>query len=159
MSATDLAALFTRDITRLRQELEAFPDTAALWATGPGVTNAAGTLALHLEGNLREYIGRQIGGIDFTRDRPAEFNTRGVAKADLVTRIDAVLASIPPVIAGLSEPALETAYPEAVLGRTWSTRQFLIHLNGHLNYHLGQIDYLRRLTTGEGAIQLAQVEG
>ena len=154
MFATDLAALFTRDITRLRQELEAFPDTAALWVTGPGVTNAAGSLALHLEGNLREYIGRQIGGIDFTRDRPAEFSTRGVAKADLLTRIDAVLASIPAVIAGLSEPALATAYPEAVLGRTWSTRQFLIHLNGHLNYHLGQIDYLRRLTTGEGAIQL-----
>jgi hypothetical protein len=152
--ATDLAALFTRDITRLRQELEAFPDTAALWVTGPGVTNAAGTLALHLEGNLREYIGRQIGGIDFTRDRPAEFSRRGVAKADLLARIDAVLASIPAVIAGLSEPALETAYPEAMLGRTWSTRQFLIHLNGHLNYHLGQIDYLRRLTTGEGAIQL-----
>jgi Protein of unknown function (DUF664) len=158
VSATDLAALFTRDITRLRQEVEAFPDTTALWVTGPGVTNAAGTLALHLEGNLREYIGRQIGGIDFTRDRPAEFSTRGVAKADLVTRIDAVLASIPAVIAGLSEPALETPYPEAVLGRTWSTRQFLIHLNGHLNYHLGQIDYLRRLTTGQGAIQLAPLE-
>jgi hypothetical protein len=153
--ASDLAALFTRDITRLRQELEAFPGTASLWATGPGVTNAAGTLALHLEGNLREYIGRQIGGIDFTRDRPAEFSTRGVTKGELLTRIDAVLASIPPVIAGLTEPALGAAYPEAVLGRTWSTRQFLIHLNGHLNYHLGQIDYLRRLTTGEGAIQLA----
>ena len=153
--ATELAALFTRDIARLRQELEAFPDTASLWVTGPGVTNAAGTLALHLEGNLREYIGRQIGAIDFTRDRPAEFSRRGVPQADLVARIDAVLAAIPPVIAGLSDAALEAAYPEAVLGRTWSTRQFLIHLNGHLNYHLGQIDYLRRLTTGAGAIQLA----
>jgi hypothetical protein len=155
--ATDLATLFTRDIIRLRQELEAYPDTASLWITGPGVTNAAGTLALHLEGNLREYIGRQLGGIDYTRDRPAEFSTRGVAKADLLARIDAVVTAIPAVVAGLSESALDAPYPEAVLGRTWSTRQFLIHLNGHLNYHLGQIDYLRRLTTGAGAIQLAQV--
>ena len=79
----------------------------------PGVTNAAGTLALHLEGNLREYIGRQIGGIDFTRDRPAEFSLRGVEKADLLARVDAVLALIPGLIAGLSEPALDAAYPEA----------------------------------------------
>ena len=157
MFATDLATLFTRDIIRLRQELEAYPDTASLWITGPGVTNAAGTLALHLEGNLREYIGRQLGGLDYTRDRPAEFSTRGVARADLLARIDAVAATIPAVVAGLSESALDAPYPEAILGRTWSTRQFLIHLNGHLNYHLGQIDYLRRLTTGAGSIQFAQL--
>ena len=155
MFATDLSVLFARDIMRLRQEIEAFPDTASLWVTGPGVSNGAGSLALHLEGNLREYIGRQLGGIDYTRDRPAEFNARGVAREDLLSRIDAVAASIPPVIAGLSGAALDAVYPEAVLGRPWSTRQFLMHLSGHLNYHLGQIDYLRRLTTGAGAIQLA----
>ena len=158
MFATDLAALFVRDLTRLRQELEAFPDTASLWVTGPGVANAAGTLALHLEGNLRDFIGRQLGGIDYTRDRPAEFSTRGVAKEELLARIDAVAASIPAVVAGLSEPALDAVYPEAVLGRPWKTRQFLMHLSGHLNYHLGQIDYLRRLTTGAGAIPLAGIE-
>jgi hypothetical protein len=156
--ATDLSALFTRDIMRLRQELEAFPDSESLWVTGPGVSNPAGTLALHLEGNLREYIGRQIGGIAYTRDRPAEFSTRGVAKADLLARIDAVVVSIPPVIAALTEPDLDAVYPESVLGRPWSTRQFLMHLNGHLNYHLGQIDYLRRLTTGAGSIALAGLE-
>lgn len=158
MFATDLSALFTRDIIRLRQELDAYPDSASLWVTGPGVSNAAGTLALHLEGNLREYIGREIGGIDYTRDRAAEFRTRGVAKDDLLASIDAVARSIPPLIAGLSESDLDAVYPEAVLGRPWSTRQFLMHLSGHLNYHLGQIDYLRRLTTGAGAIALAGLE-
>jgi hypothetical protein len=158
MFATDLAALFTRDLTRLRQELDAFPDTASLWVTGPGVANAAGTLALHLEGNLRDFIGRPLGHLVYTRDRPAEFSTRGVAKEELLARIDAVAASIPPVIAGLSEAALDAVYPEAVHGRPWSTGQFLIHLSGHLNYHLGQIDYLRRLTTGAGAIPLAALE-
>ena len=61
MLASELAALFARDIARLIQELQAFPDTASVWKTAPGVTNAAGTLALHLEGNLRDYIGRQLG--------------------------------------------------------------------------------------------------
>ena len=155
MLSSELAALFARDLRRLQQELAAFPDTAALWAVGPGVTNAAGSLALHLEGNLREYIGRQLGGHDFTRDRPREFSARGVAQVEIVARIEAVTASIPSVIAQLADHALEATYPEDVLGSPMSTRQFLIHLLGHFNYHLGQIDYLRRLTTGAGAIPLA----
>ena len=155
MLASELAALFARDLTRLRQEIEAFPDTSALWATAPGISNLAGTLALHLEGNLREYVGRQLGHIDYQRDRPAEFGTRGAPKADLVARAEALREQIPAVVAALSDAELTATYPEAVLGVPMSTRQFLIHLSGHLNYHLGQIDYLRRITTGDGAINLA----
>lgn len=153
--AEELAALFARDITRLIQQLRAFPDTASVWATAPGVTNSAGTLALHLEGNLREYIGRQLGQIDFTRNRPLEFSARGVDRDELVARLEAVKAAIPPVIAGLSAAQLEAPFPENVLGKPLTSRQFLVHLEGHLNYHLGQVDYLRRVTTGRGAIELA----
>jgi len=112
------------------------------------VTNAAGTLALHLEGNLREYVGRQLGHLEYTRDRPLEFSQRGVEKVDLIARIESVRALIPRVIEGLPEEALAATYPEQVVGVPMSTRQFLIHLAGHLNYHLGQINYLRRMTTG-----------
>ena len=155
MIAHELASLFARDIARLIQELHAFPDTAALWKTAPGVSNAAGTLALHLEGNLREYIGRQLGGIDFARDRSKEFSARGVSQSELIERLEAVKASIPPVIAALSDAQLDARYPEQVLGQPMTTRQFLVHLAGHLNYHLGQVDYLRRFVTGAGAIDLA----
>ena len=155
MLATELAALFARDLTRLRQEIEAFPDTATLWATAPGVSNAAGTLALHLEGNLREYVGRQVGRIDYRRDRPAEFNTRDMTREELARRAAALGVEIPAVIAGLTDAELAAAFPEVVLGVPMSTRQFLIHLSGHLNYHLGQMDYLRRVSTGNGAIPLA----
>ena len=155
MLSTELAALFSRDLLRLIQELSAFPDAASLWQTAPGVTNAAGTLALHLEGNLREYVGRQLGGVDYARDRPLEFSRRGVEQQELTARIDAVRILVARVIEGLSEPQLATIYPEQVLNVPITTRQFLIHLNGHLNYHLGQIDYLRRFVTGDGAIKLA----
>jgi hypothetical protein len=155
MIASELAALFARDIARLIQELQAFPDTAAVWTTAPGVTNAAGTLALHLEGNLREYIGRQLGQMAFTRDRPLEFSARGVERDALIARLEAVKAQIPPVIAGLSDARLDAVYPENVMGKPMTTRQFLIHLEAHLNYHLGQVDYLRRFATGKGAIELA----
>lgn len=155
MLSNELAALFARDIARLIQELSAFPDTASVWKTAPGVTNAAGTLALHLEGNLREYIGRQLGRIAFTRDRPLEFSARGVERDELVARLESVKAQIPPVIAGLSAAELDAIYPENVVGKPMTTRQFLIHLEAHLNYHHGQLDYLRRFVTGNGAIDLA----
>ncbi len=158
MLSTELAALYARDLTRLLQELRAFPDTTALWKTAPGVTNAAGTLALHLEGNLREYIGRQLGEIDYTRDRPLEFSARGVEQTELLARLEAVREMVPRVIGALSTEALDAAYPEPFHGATISTRQYLIHLCGHFNYHLGQIDYLRRFATGDGAIALAGLQ-
>ena len=158
MLATELAALYTRDLNRLVQELSAFPDTATLWQTRAGITNAAGTLALHLEGNLREFIGRLLGKIDYKRDRPREFSDSGIEKADLVARLTAVRDEIPPVIAVLTTEELDADYPQIYGGMTLPTRQMLIHLEGHLSYHLGQIDYLRRLLTGDGAISLAELQ-
>ena len=155
--AIELAELFARDIMRVIQELRAFPDTASVWKTAPGVTNAAGTLALHLEGNLREYIGRQLGQIPYTRQRPLEFSARDVDRDELVSRLEAVHAQIPGVIAALSDAQLQATYPEQFNGIAMTTRQILVHLEAHLNYHHGQIDYLRRFVTGDGAIVLAQV--
>jgi hypothetical protein len=155
MLASELAALFTRDLARLIQELQAFPDTASVWTTAPGVTNAAGTLALHLEGGLRHFIGMHLGKIEYKRDRPLEFSARGVEQAELIARLEAVKQMVPRVIAGLSAAQLDADFPEVVLDRPLPTRQWLIHLNGHLNYHLGQVDYLRRISTGKGAIELS----
>jgi len=155
MLASELSALYARDLTRLIQELNAFPDTASLWKTAPGVSNAAGTLALHLEGGLRHFIGFRIGKIEYQRDRPLEFSARGVEKAALIARLEAVKASIPAVIAALSDAELDAIDPSNGTDKPMTTRQWLIHLYGHLNYHLGQVDYLRRVVTGNGAIDLA----
>ena len=144
-AAQEMAALFRRDLGRLRAEVEAFGDGAKLWAVLPGVTNSAGNLALHLEGNLREFIGRQLGGIPYTRVRPLEFSAKDLTVADLAARLASLEATIPPVVAELTEEALAAAYPEVVLGEPMPTRQFLFHLYGHLNYHRGQINYLRRI--------------
>lgn len=157
MFTSELAALFARDLTRLAQEIDAFPDEASVWATRPGFTNSAGTLTLHLEGNLREYIGRQLGQVPYKRDRPAEFSTRGVPRAELLARVTRLREDIPAVLTSLQADALDATYPEVVLGVPLTTRQFLVHLHGHFNYHLGQIDCLRRVTTSGGALPLAGI--
>jgi Protein of unknown function (DUF664) len=148
----ELADLFRRDLIRLRQQLDAFADYETLWSMLPGVSNSAGNLILHLEGNLREFVGRQLGAVAYERDRPQEFARTGVPVAELLARIEELTILIPRVIDELSDTQLDAKYPENALGLPLSTRQFLIHLNGHLNYHLGQIDYLRRVLTEGKAV-------
>ena len=151
MSITsDLRFLFDRDLAKLSRQIEAFPNDEALWQTLPGVTNAAGNLALHIEGNLREYVGRQLGNVPYERKRDLEFSSKGLSRAELSTRLAELRRTIPSVIEGLSAEQMEMEYPEVVLGTPTSTQQFLIHLHGHLNWHLGQVDYLRRILLKDG---------
>jgi len=156
--SSELAALFRRDLTKLAMQVRAFPNVELLWEVpGAGVTNSAGNLAVHLEGNLREYIGRQLGGLEYTRVRDREFSDKGLGVEEVAGRIDVLVDLIPGVVASLTQEKLEATYPENVLGAPLSTRQFLVHLQGHLNYHLGQIDSMRRMLTGDGPLAYPRV--
>src|SRR3954451_5500404 len=86
--ADELADLLDRDLTRLIQQIEAFTDPKTLWQCAPGITNSAGNLALHLEGNLREYVGRIVGGVSYQRVRDLEFSRKNLTAADLASRIE-----------------------------------------------------------------------
>ncbi len=144
----ELVKLFDRDLAKLIAELELFESEAALWATPAGVSNAAGNLALHVIGNLNHYIGAKLGGTDFLRNRPAEFASRDVPRAELVARLERTKATLETVLGELDSAQLEAIYSEEVFGYAMTTHYFLIHLYGHLNYHLGQINYLRRVLHG-----------
>ncbi len=152
-----LADLFRRDLTRLAQELRAFPDDATLWATVPGITNSAGNLTRHLEGNLRHYIGKQLGGVPYTRMREEEFGGAPLPAADLIRRVDALQPLIPDIVAALTQPQLDAIFPESLWGGERITSQFVFHLYGHLNYHLGQIGYLRRILTSGPSVKFVQL--
>jgi hypothetical protein len=151
--AKNLALLFRRDLSRLIHQIDAFPDDETLWRKLPGITNSAGNLVLHLEGNLREYIGRQIGWLPYQRNRPIEFNATGLPKEELTARVIELQDAIPAVISTLSSEQLQREYPEQVLEIPLATQEFLIHLYGHLNWHLGELDYLRRALSGNGAVE------
>ena len=154
-TAEGLALLFSRDLTRLIQELEAFPTDETLWQRAPGVKNSAGNLVLHLEGNLREYVGRQLGGVAYSRQRDQEFAQHGMSRGDLVRRMEEVKELVATVVSGLADHELAKAHPERVLERDLCSRDFLVHLHGHINFHLGQIDYLRRILTEGSAVRFA----
>jgi uncharacterized damage-inducible protein DinB len=142
-----ISTLLIRDLTKLKSEVEAYSDERDLWKIRGEISNSAGTLSLHLCGNLRHFIGAILGNSDYVRDRPAEFNDRDVSRTELLARIDLTIDEIQDALETISQERLFEQYPEEVFGYQMTTEFFLIHLHGHLNYHLGQINYHRRLKT------------
>ncbi len=151
-TVTWLRRVVRRDLTTLAAQLEAYPDERDLWRAVPGIANPGGALVLHLAGNVRHFIGAQLGGTGYVRDRDAEFSRRDVSRAELRDLVAAARAEVDTTLARLDDGALDRPYPLAVGGVSLSAGQFLIHLATHLAYHLGQLDYHRRVVTGGGSV-------
>jgi uncharacterized damage-inducible protein DinB len=143
-----IAALLDRDLRTLRREVEAYPDDASLWRGAPGIANVGGTLVLHLTGNLQHYLGARLGGTGYVRDRNAEFSRRNVARPELLREIEAARAAVRSAVSKISERELTGEFPETVGASRVQIGEYLMHLSTHFAYHLGQLDYHRRMVTG-----------
>jgi hypothetical protein len=151
MYADTVAGLLVRELRAMQRELEAYPTDAAVWQAQPALPNAGGTIALHAAGNLLHFIGTVLGKTGYVRNRDAEFSRRGVSRAELGREIDAAIEVVARVLPTISAEALGGWYPTPVAARRIRTGEFLLHLVSHLAYHLGQMDYHRRMITGDGA--------
>ena len=147
--ALDLKTLLTREIDGFKRELELFPDDESIWRTMAGVTNSAANLALHVAGGLQYLVGTVLGRGDYVRDRDAEFSRRTGTRAEVVAELDRARAVVSDVLPSLSQHVIDAQFPEPVLGVTFTTRVFLMHLCAHAAMHLGQAGYLRRVMTGD----------
>ena len=151
MLRTAVQAILQRELGAVRRSVEVYPDDASLWAERRGLPNAGGTLVLHVAGNLQHFIGAVLGASGYRRDRDAEFSRRGVSRDDLLAEIDAASEAVDLGMSAISDEAMAAPYPEAISGRAVATGDYLVHLASHLAYHLGQLDYHRRVVTGERA--------
>lgn len=140
-----LSALISRELQTLRREVEAYPDESSLWARTDAIGNSGGQLVHHITGNLRHFIGATLGGTGYVRDRGAEFSRSDLSRAELLERIAAAEEEVRRSLENLSAEALTTDYPQAIAGYRVRTGEFLMHLLAHLAYHLGQVDYHRRI--------------
>ncbi|MBK8292927.1 MAG: DUF1572 family protein [Flammeovirgaceae bacterium] len=140
-----LVTLFSRDLAKLKVELESYKTETEIWKVAGDIANSAGNLCLHLVGNLDTYIGATLGNSGYVRDRDAEFALKGIPRSELITRINSTIQTIQKVIPTLSKEQLESEYPLLVLKEKTTTEYFPIHLAMHLSYHLGQVNYHRRL--------------
>jgi len=150
MLIQSVAALMARELDTLAREVEAYPDEAAIWTVHPDAPNSGGVLARHLCGNLRHFVGAVLGATGYQRDREAEFRAPHASRAELLAEISRTRAAVAATLAGLAPARLAEPYPQALAGHRFTTGDFLLHLAIHLAYHLGQVDYHRRLTAGGG---------
>ncbi len=145
MATDSLKKLFDRDLDKLKDELSKYKQEKSLWAVKKNISNSAGNLTLHITGNLNHFIGGVLGNNGYVRDRDAEFSNKDVPVSDLLQSIDEVKTTIYNTLEGISEEQLRDNFPVNVFGYEMTTLFFLIHLHSHLTYHLGQINYHRRL--------------
>jgi uncharacterized damage-inducible protein DinB len=140
-----LLELYERDLNKLKAEIEQYSNEADLWKTSGEITNSAGNLCQHLTGNLQHFFGAVLGGSGYVRDRDSEFASRVATREELLAEIDAASASVRDTLQKLSDDDFAKTYPAEAAGRTVTTGAFLTGLTTHFNYHLGQINYHRRL--------------
>jgi hypothetical protein len=150
MHSRIFGTIFRRELAALRREVEAYADDQTIWLKAPGVSNSAGNLVLHLTGNLQAFIGAELGGSGYRRDRDAEFARTGVPRAALITEIETTIAVVGPTLDALADADLARPFPSPIAGVALSMGDALVHLASHLAYHLGQIDYHRRILTRDG---------
>jgi hypothetical protein len=155
------AALLRRELRALRLELEAYPDDETIWAMPAGIRNSAGTLTLHIAGNLRHFIGAVLGRNGYVRDRRREFDIRGLSRQELLEEVAEAERAVRTVFPALADADLAKLFPETLYGLSFDTGDLVMHLCSHLAYHLGQIDYHRRIVTGQtegvGALPLNEL--
>jgi uncharacterized damage-inducible protein DinB len=137
--------LFKRDLDKLKTEIASYKNEKAIWHIEKGIANSAGNLCLHLVGNLNTFIGAQLGNTDYVRNRELEFSLKDIPKAELIKKIEDTITVIDASLDKLSDEELNNEYPVIVFDKKMSTGYFLVHLTTHLTYHLGQINYHRRL--------------
>lgn len=149
MTGPTIAAVISRELRTIERELNAYQNDDQVWALPAGLPNSGGTLALHAAGNLRHFIGTVLGGGSYVRDRDAEFSRRDVPRAELVDGLQQAETAVRSTLSDLDPAKFAEPYPIPVANRRVNTGEFLTHLATHLAYHAGQLDFHRRVVTGD----------
>jgi uncharacterized damage-inducible protein DinB len=145
----DIQRLLLRELDAFSREIGLFSDDDALWEVRPGITNSAGTLALHLAGNLLHFVGAVLGGSGYVRDRAAEFSTRGWTRERVLGELLRAREAVVAALDELGDDELPEIFPSTPRNLPVRTDVFLLHLVAHAAFHLGQAGYLRRVVTGD----------
>jgi hypothetical protein len=140
-----LQKLILRDLDKLEKEITLYPTEESIWRVSGQITNPAGNLCLHLCGNLQHYIGFRLGNTEYKRNRDLEFTAKNIPREKLLAEITQTKKAVRDALSLLHPEQLNAIYPENVFNEPMTTQYFLVHLSGHLTYHLGQVNYHRRL--------------
>lgn len=137
--------LYERDLNQLKIEIQSFKSEENLWRTEKGISNSAGNITLHLIGNLRAFISIPLANSSYMRERELEFSQKNISKIWLLENIDIAAEEIKTAFNNINDSLSAEDYPILIGPNQFTYQLALVHLYGHLSYHLGQINYYRRL--------------
>jgi hypothetical protein len=146
MTPSVLSEIFERDLLKLKEEILAYSDENKLWVVQADISNSAGNLALHLIGNLNHFVGATLGNTGYVRERDKEFADKNIPRPVILAAIDNTIIVVRECLDKLPVTELDNDFPLEKHGQVVTTEYMLLHLMTHLSYHLGQINYHRRLT-------------
>jgi uncharacterized damage-inducible protein DinB len=145
MIQQDLIYFFERDLLKWKEEISLYEQEADLWAVRGDIANSTGNLTLHLVGNLNHFIGATLGHTGYVRQRDDEFALKNISRSTLLIMLDDTRTMVVQTLQNLSADDIEKDFPLEKHGKTVRTTHMLLHLMAHLSYHLGQINYHRRM--------------
>lgn len=145
MTASELITFFENELNALISELELYNNEENIWKLEKNITNSAGNLSLHLVGNLHTFVGKEVGKTGYVRNRELEFSQQNISRNTLIKSIEETKEMIKSSLSPLSEADLKKEYPILKFSKPESIEFFMVHLIKHLTYHLGQVNYHRRL--------------
>jgi hypothetical protein len=140
-----LSTFFERDLDKIITEISLFENENDIWKIKEGILNSAGNLALHIIGNLNHFIGTTLGNTGYVRNRDEEFSLKDIPRETLIADINDLKETVKNTLSKLSSSDLQNDFPIKIRNEVFSTQNMLVFLLAHLNYHLGQLNYLRRM--------------
>ena len=140
-----LSTFFERDLDKIITEISLFENENDIWKIKEGILNSAGNLALHIIGNLNHFIGTTLGNTGYVRNRDEEFSLKDIPRETLIADINDLKETVKNTLSKLSSADLQNDFPIKIRDEVFSAQNMLVFLLAHLNYHLGQINYLRRM--------------
>lgn len=140
-----LKELFRRDLIKLKEEIQLYQQDEALWKTEHSINNSGGNLCLHIIGNLKTYIGNGLAQTNYIRQRELEFSAKFIDRSELYKQIDETIEIVNQGLNQVKEEQLNNNFPILIWEKEKETAFTIIHLHAHLTYHLGQINYHRRI--------------
>ncbi len=144
MQTQTLKQLYNFEMDNLAKEINSYSNSENLWITKENISNSGGNLALHLIGSLNHFIGATLLKTNYVRNRDAEFTAKNFSKELLLEQLKNVQAIVNQTFDKLSEEDLQQTFPFDFMGAN-TTGFYLTRFLSHLSYHLGQINYHRRL--------------
>jgi hypothetical protein len=140
-----LANFYEKDLRKLIEEVNLFRNEENLWKTLGTVKNSSGNLVLHIIGGLNHFFGAILAHTGYVRNRDLEFSKKGVARKDLVAQLEALIPTVNATLASITPEQMDAEYPIPFDDAKNSNSYVLVRLLVHLDYHLGQVNYLRRI--------------